>query len=110
MVLTSKHVPRDVDEMTLAGLTPVPSVKVKPPSVAESPAALECVFRQTIELPAGRGPERSIIVMGEIVGIHVNKEIVVEGKVDVRRMRPVARLGYDEYAVIDDVFTMSRPE
>ncbi|MDP7651386.1 MAG: flavin reductase family protein [Rhodospirillales bacterium] len=110
MVLTSKHVPRNVDEMTLVGLTPVPSVKVKPPRVGESPAALECVFRQTIELPTGRRPERSYIVMGEIVGIHVNKEIVVEGKVDVHRMRPVARLGYDEYAVIDDVFTMSRPD
>jgi flavin reductase (DIM6/NTAB) family NADH-FMN oxidoreductase RutF len=110
MVLTSKHVPRDVDEMALAGLTPVASVKVKPPRVGESPAALECAYRQTVELPPGRRPERSVIVMGEIVGIHVSEEIVVDGKVDVRRMRPVARLGYDEYAVIDEVFTMLRPD
>ena len=110
MVLTSKHVPRNVDEMALAGLTPVPSVKVKPPRVGESPAAFECVFRQTIELPPGRRPGHSYIILGEIVGIHVSEEIVVDGKIDVRRMRPVARLGYDEYAVIDDVFTMPRPD
>ncbi len=95
MALTSKHVPRGVDEMGLAGLTAAPSVKVKPPRVGESPAALECVFRQTIEMPPGRRRERSIIVLGEIVGIHVSQEIVVDGKVDVRRLRPVARLGYD---------------
>jgi flavin reductase (DIM6/NTAB) family NADH-FMN oxidoreductase RutF len=108
MVLTSKHLPRTVDEMALAGLTPVTSVKVKPPRVGESPAAFECVFRQTIELPPGRGSEHSYIILGEIVGIHVSEEIVVDGKINVRRMRPVARLGYDEYAVIDDVFRMPR--
>jgi flavin reductase (DIM6/NTAB) family NADH-FMN oxidoreductase RutF len=110
MALTSKHVPRGVDEMALAGLTPVPSLMVKPPRVGESPAAFECVFRQTIETPPGRRGERSVIVLGEIVGIHVSQEIVVDGKVDVRRLRPVARLGYDEYAVIDEVFTMARPD
>jgi len=110
MVQTSKHVPRNIDEMALAGLTPVPSVKVKPPRVGESPAAFECAFRQTIEMPPGRRGERSYIILGEIVGIHVSEEIVVDGKIDVRRLRPVARLGYDEYAVIDDVFTMPRPD
>jgi len=95
--------------MALVGLTPAPSMYVKPPRVKESPVALECRYHQTVELPSADGGQGDYsMVIGLVVGIYVADEMIDGGIVDVRRLRPIARLGYADYAVIDDVFEIAR--
>jgi flavin reductase (DIM6/NTAB) family NADH-FMN oxidoreductase RutF len=107
--MTGMEVGPEVDEMALAGLNPAPCVMVKPPRVKESPVALECRYHQTVALPGLNGAESHyFIVIGLVVGIHIADDVIDNGKVDVRRLRPIARLGYSDYAVIDEVFSIPR--
>jgi flavin reductase (DIM6/NTAB) family NADH-FMN oxidoreductase RutF len=96
--------------MTLAGLTAAPCKLVKPPRVKESPVAFECEYHQTIELPGGGRDGVWYIVLGRVLGIHIDDEVIADGMVDVTRLRPIARLGYDDYSVVDSVFSMQRPK
>jgi flavin reductase (DIM6/NTAB) family NADH-FMN oxidoreductase RutF len=108
---TSQHVSPEVDEMVLAGLTPAPSKLVAPPRVAESPVAFECKYWRTIDLPGPNGgPGTHAIVLGQVIGVHIDDRTIVNGKVDVTKLKPIARLGYGDYAVIDQVFELSRPQ
>lgn len=105
---TAAATPRNIDEMRLAGLTPAPSRMVKPPRVAESPVALECRHLQTVDLPSTRSiPNRA--VFGQVVGIYINDDIIRNGVIDMTRFHPLARMGYHDYAVVRDVFTITKP-
>lgn len=107
---TSMPVEPDVDEMKLAGLTPAASRLVAPPRVAESPVAFECRYWRTVDLPGKDGAAGThAIVLGQVIGVHVADEVISGGRVDVTKLRPIARLGYGDYAVIDEVFTLARP-
>jgi flavin reductase (DIM6/NTAB) family NADH-FMN oxidoreductase RutF len=110
MNLTSAHEPRSVDEMAKVGLTAVPSVKVKPPRVAESPVHFECRHLQTVEMPEGKRGVRNFVVFGQVVALHVSDEVVTDGLIDYRKLRPIARLGYMDYCVVDEHFSMQRPD
>lgn len=110
MNATSATVPPDVDEMTLAGLTPVPSRLVRPPRVAEAPAHMECRFVKSVSLPSNDAAHPQNIVIGEVIGIDIDDGFIVDGRVDVLRLRPIARLGYMDYTSIESVFTMQRPD
>jgi len=97
--------------MVLAGLTPAPSKLVAPPRVAESPVAFECKYWRTIDLPGPNGgPGTHAIVLGQVIGVHIDDRTIVNGKVDVTKLKPIARLGYGDYAVIDQVFELPRPQ
>ena len=109
MNASSAAVRPEVNEMELVGLTPAPCRLVKPPRVAESPVAFECKHFKTIPLPGKDGGEGYIVIIGHVVGIHLDEAVIVDGKVDVTRIRPIARLGYMDYTVVDDVFSMQRP-
>ena len=102
---------RGIDEMREAGLTPAPSRLVKSPRVAEAPWALECKWLQTLQLRdlEGRPLDRHV-VFGQVVGVHIEDRFIVNGRVETAAMKPIARCGYDEYAVVDSVFAMTRPE
>jgi flavin reductase (DIM6/NTAB) family NADH-FMN oxidoreductase RutF len=107
---TSAVLDETVSEPEVAGLTMVPSRSVKPPRVALSPIALECKYSQTVMLVGSNGKQAdSSVVIGEVVNIHVEDSVIVDGMLDIRRMRPIARLGYMDYCVVDDFFTMLRP-
>ena len=107
---TSQHVGPEVDEMALAGLTAAPSKNVAPLRVEDSPVDFECTYWRTIELPGpDGGPGTHAIVLGQVVGVHIDDAAIVDGKVDVTKLKPIARLGYGDYAVIDEVFELSRP-
>ena len=103
MVQASGDWPEEVDEFQLTGLTPVPSDRVKPPRVAESPVNLECRLFRTIELGA------TFFVVGEILRAHVKEEVLTDGRVDVAKLHPLGRLGGDGYAVVREVIHMPRP-
>ena len=100
---------RSVDEFELSGLTPVPSELVKPPRVKESPVHLECTYLQTVELPCDKPGQSNLVVFGQVIGIHIDDSIVSDGMIDMNVFKPIARLGYFDYSVVDNVFSMRRP-
>jgi flavin reductase (DIM6/NTAB) family NADH-FMN oxidoreductase RutF len=104
MVQTSGEWPEDVDEFQLTGLTPVPSDRVKPPRVGESPVSMECRLFRVVELGATH------FVIGEIVLAHVDDAVLTNGRVDVEKLHPLGRLGGDGYSVVRDVIRMPRPK
>jgi flavin reductase (DIM6/NTAB) family NADH-FMN oxidoreductase RutF len=110
MNLTSAPLPRGTSEFVHAGLTMAPSVLVKPPRVAESPAALECKVLQIVSPNQLSGePSGCHIVIGQVVGIHIDDRFIENGRLNTAAMRPIARMGYDEYAAVEQVFAITRP-
>ena len=106
--LTSKEIPPSDSEVSLARLTTVPSVKVKPPRIAESPVNLECKVRQII--PCGTGAIAANLVIGEVVMMHVADAVLDEkGRIDPRKLQTVARLGGDFWCHTSDLFEQKRP-
>ncbi|MGD9919960.1 MAG: flavin reductase family protein [Variibacter sp.] len=110
MNVSAAHFPADVDEFAVTGLTAAPSVKVHAPRLKEARAALECEFMFRLRLPSDHPSIENNVVFGKVVGIHIADEIISDGKVDIGLYRPVARLGYMDYAVIDESFSMDRPD
>ena len=106
---TSAVVGPEIDEFALAGLEPLPSRVVKPPRVAGAPVHMECRHLQTIVLPSDHPGAPNHMVLGLVVGIHIDEAILTDGMVDMAKFRPIARLGYMDYTVVDNVFTMLRP-
>ncbi|MFQ5785423.1 MAG: flavin reductase family protein [Alphaproteobacteria bacterium] len=110
MNATSAEAPPEVDEFTLAGLETLPSRRVRPPRVKGAPAHFECRYLKTVELPCDDPESSNAIVLGTVLGVHIDDGIVSDGLIDMRKFRPVARLGYMDYTVVDGVFTMLRPD
>jgi flavin reductase (DIM6/NTAB) family NADH-FMN oxidoreductase RutF len=78
--------------------------------VKRSPVHFECKYLQTIELRGSNGTRsRSSIVIGEVVGIHISDALITDGMVNIAKARPIARLGYMDYCVVDEVFEILRP-
>ena len=116
MNLSSAPVAPGVDEFALAGLAPAASLLVKPPRVAAAPAAFECRLWKTIALPAlpgrdGAPGEGYTLVIGEVVAVYIADAFIEDGIVQTGKMRPLARLGYMDYAVVspESMFTLNRP-
>jgi flavin reductase (DIM6/NTAB) family NADH-FMN oxidoreductase RutF len=105
MNATSGPYPAGEDEFARAGLTKAPSDVIAPPRVAEAPAALECRLWRIIELPG----KANVMVIGEVVGIHIDDAVIRDGMVDVTIYNPLARLGYRDYAAVREVFALARP-
>ena len=110
MNASSATVASDVDEFKLSGLTPAPSRFVKPPRVKESPAALECRLFQIVPLPDDNGDAQNWAIIGRVIGIYIDDRFVKDGRVDTAAMRPIARLGYSEYATVEAAWRMRRPD
>ncbi|MGE0211887.1 MAG: flavin reductase family protein [Parvibaculaceae bacterium] len=110
MNLSSAHLPYGTDEFAHAGLTKAASRLVKAPRVAESPVALECRHFQTIPLPDDHGRAVDHMVIGRVIGVHIDDRFIKDGRVDTAAMQPIARLGYSEYAVVTEAFRMRRPD
>ncbi|MBF9043741.1 flavin reductase family protein [Rhodobacterales bacterium HKCCE4037] len=99
-----------VDEFARAGLEKAPCHNISAPRVAASPVALECVLNSIVPLTARDGTKaRSEVIFGEVVGIHISDAVIVDGMLDITRIRPLSRLGYMDYAIIDEVFPIARP-
>jgi flavin reductase (DIM6/NTAB) family NADH-FMN oxidoreductase RutF len=105
MNLTSGEYTPDVDEFALTALTAAPSTKVKAPRVAEAPINMEC--RVVRILPVGRAN----LILGEIVQWHVRDDVFdpASGRLDMHRLKPVARLAGNLYSHVHQIFEMKRP-
>ena len=104
---SAQEVAFDTDEFELAGVTKAPSRLVRPCRVAESPIHFECRYHQTLRLP-GQGIMGTVdIVIGRVVAIHIDDAVLrPDGRIDVLKIRPLARLGYYDYTSVDSVFEM----
>jgi flavin reductase (DIM6/NTAB) family NADH-FMN oxidoreductase RutF len=98
-----------VDEFDMSGFTRTPSVRVAPPRVAESPVALECRLHQVV--PHGDGPGAATYIIGEILLIHADDAVCVDGLPDETRLHLVARMGADRWSAVlpEGVFDLPRP-
>ena len=102
---TSWIMESETDELLETGLTPISSINVKPKRVAESPVHFECKYHQTVELPGKDGFHH--VVIGQVIGIHIKDEFITDdGIVDVLKMKVIARLGYNDYTLIEKTFSI----
>ena len=107
----SASLARGENEFDHAGLEMAPSRMVEPPRVAASPVAFECKVTETLALTDldGNRTDRHLVI-GQVVGVHVDERYVKDGILDVTAIRPIARCGYTaDYTVLDRLFQMRRP-
>lgn len=110
MNLTSAPLPRGESEFGFAGLESEPSTLVKPPRVKGVAAALECRLAGIQRLRTADGISiDSHLVLGEVVGVHIDNRFIRDGRFDTAAARPLARCGYMDYAVVTELFQMRRP-
>ena len=111
MNATAERVAPEVDEMQLAAVDAAPCRIVRAPRVAKSPASFECKVLQVIHLHdlAGK-PTPTHLVLGQVVGVHINEAYLKDGVFDTAKARPLARCGgVSDYAVVESLFDMPRP-
>ncbi|TNC47886.1 flavin reductase family protein [Rubellimicrobium rubrum] len=97
--------PREVDEFGAAGIAKASCETIPCVRVAGAPAALECRLTRIVRL-AG---DANYAVFGVVTGVHLRDDCLVDGRLDVTRYHPLSRLGYRDYAVVQEVFQMARP-
>jgi flavin reductase (DIM6/NTAB) family NADH-FMN oxidoreductase RutF len=108
--LASTEYPRGVNEFVKSGFTPVPSEKIRPFRVKESPVQLECIVRQVIETSDRPGAANLLIC--EVVLMHVNEKLMdIKGHLDPRKLDLVGRMGADYYVRASGkaLFTVEKP-
>ena len=97
----------EVNEFDRARVTPASSIDVKPPRVAEAPIALECQVKQIVSVI----DTTYTMILGRVLRFHLRSDLLrPNGMVDALRLKPLARLGGDEYATLGGVFEMKRPQ
>jgi flavin reductase (DIM6/NTAB) family NADH-FMN oxidoreductase RutF len=109
MNASSAGVSSHVDEFDLAGVSKAPCRFIKAPRVGESPVCFECRHFQTVALPDDEGQVHDWLVIGRVVGVHIDDRFIANGRVDTAALKPLARLGYSEYATIETTWRMRRP-
>ena len=111
MNASSASVGQDVSEFELAGLSMEPGKLVNVCRVKETPVALECKYLNTVDLKDVDGnASRYTVVLGQVVGIHIDQSVLTEGLLDIGKLNPVCRMGYHNYSHISEVFEMRRPK
>ena len=104
----SGEYPSNVDEFKVTGLTPFQSDLVKSPRVAESPVNMECRLMQILEF--GEASRVSSFIIGEVLRVHVQDEVWVDGVIKAPKLKAIGRLGEDFYCRTMDIFEMKRPQ
>ena len=100
----------DEDEFERAGITKADCIDAPGARVAESPCHFECRYLSTHRLP-GNSPVGGVdVVYGQVMRIHVADRVILpSGKIDISNIRPIARMGYYDYATITEIFEMRIP-
>ena len=110
MNLTSAALPRGDSEFVHAGLAMAPCRLVKAPRVAEAHAALECRVVGVTPLKDSRGNAiDAYLVLGEVVAFHIDDALIRDGRFDTAAAQPLARCGYQDYAVVESLIALARP-
>lgn len=96
---------RATDEFALAGITKAECETIACARVANAPATLECKLTQIVTLPGAA----NFAVFGEVIGVHIRDNCLVDGLFDVTTFHPLSRLGYRDYTAVREVFSLTRP-
>lgn len=105
MNATSARFARGTDEFVTVGVAKADCVTIDCPRVADAPATLECRVVKLVDL---LGIEKLLI--GEVVGVHIRDDFLVDGRLDPRLFNPAARLGYQDYTFVREVRQLRRPK
>ena len=105
MNATSGPWDRKVDEFDFAEIDRLDCETIPCSRVAGTPAALECKLTQIVELKG----DANYMVLGEVTGVHIRDNCVVDGIFDILTYQPLTRLGYRDYSRITEVFSLARP-
>jgi len=80
------------------------------PRVKLSPAHFECTLFKIIDLPSDSRGNPNHLIIGNIIGINISDKIIKNDRIDIGELKPISRMGYDEYALINTIFSMKRPK
>ncbi|MBV6635360.1 MAG: flavin reductase family protein [Mameliella sp.] len=105
MNATSGLFGKEVDEFAEAGLEKVECETIACSRVAAAPANLECKLTQIVQLPG----KANFAVFGEVTGVHIRDNCLVDGIFDVLTFNPLSRMGYRDYTVVREKFSLKRP-
>lgn len=106
MNASSETLGKEVDEFTHAGVAATNCETIDCDRVADAPAAMECRMTQVIQIEGAA----NYVVFGQVTGIHIREDCIVNGKFDATRYQPLSRMGYRDYTIVRDVFELSRPD
>ncbi len=102
---TSGPWPREIDEFAKAGIEREGCVTISCSRVKHAPANLECKLTQIVQLPG----KANFVVFGEVTGVHLRDDCLKDGEFDVLAFNPLTRMGYRDYSVIREKFSLKRP-
>lgn len=106
MNATSATLPAGVSEFDHADILRVECDTIDCVRIANAPATMECKMSQITPI-AGTA---NFITVGEVTGIHIRDDCIVDGMFDVTKFRPLARLGYRDYTTVETTHTLARPD
>lgn len=102
VITGAKELPPNVSELELSKEPTLPSVKVKPPRLANSPVQMECTLLRIVEV------EGTGLILGRVAIYHVKDDVLRDGRVDPRKLTFVGRMGDDLYCRVNDLFERKR--
>ena len=106
MNASSATLGKEIDEFAHAGLEAVECDTIACARVGGAPASLECKLTQIVQLPGAA----NWLVLGEVTGVHMRDDCIVDGRFDVTTYQPLSRLGYRDYTRVTEVFEIIRPD
>lgn len=108
---SSAPLPRGRSEFPHVGLTPAPCRLVRAPRILEAAASLECKVLEIITPKTIDGVEiDNHLILGQVVGVHMREDCIVDGRFDMVKAGTIARCGYMDFAHVTDLFQMPRPK
>lgn len=108
IINSSVNLPHNHSEASEFDIELAESKLIQVPRVRAAPIALECKFIKKIEIEVEDLKSNCQMLLGNVVNIYIDDKVIKDGKIDVESMQVIARLGYDEYAVIKDVLSIKR--
>lgn len=107
---SAQELPQEVDEFELAGLEKLQASKIDVALVKRSPVRFECEYMQTLRLPANGVMGTVDVVFGRVIAVHIEDDFITDdGRIDILKARPIARMGYHDYTSVDSSFSMKIP-
>ena len=103
---SSATLPHGTDEFAHAGIEKAECDQIACSRVDNAPASLECRMTQIVQIEG----EANFVCFGEVIGVHMRDDCVIDGRFDVTRYAPLSRLGYRDYSVVREVFEIIRPD
>lgn len=111
VVRSSRLMDTETDDLEALGLARGAGKAVRTPHLADAPVAIECRHYTTLTLPGDTPDTTHRVIIGRIVGVHIRDDALSsEGKLDIPRIKPLARLGYMDYSAVEEVFEINLPE